>query len=61
MAATPEQRRAVRISASGASLHWDQIDEDLSVDGLVQDAERRHLEERLKTVGISVKVDIDRL
>ncbi|MFM0653458.1 DUF2442 domain-containing protein [Paraburkholderia sediminicola] len=24
LAATPEQRKAVRISASGAGLHWDQ-------------------------------------
>lgn len=60
-AATPSQRNAARVSESGTGLHWDQIDEDLSVDGLVRDAERRHLEERLKSVQIAVKVDIDKL
>ncbi|MGO4811066.1 DUF2442 domain-containing protein [Cupriavidus sp. 2MCAB6] len=31
---TPEQRQAVRISATG--LHWDAIDEDVSVVGLLK-------------------------
>ncbi len=31
--ATPEQRAAVRLSARG--LHWEAIDEDISVDGLL--------------------------
>jgi hypothetical protein len=61
LAATSEQRKAVRISTSGASLHWDQLDESISVSGLMRDAERRHLEERLKSVGIAVKVDIKKL
>jgi hypothetical protein len=61
LAATFEQRRAVRISASGAGLHWDQLDEDISVSRLMRDAERRYLEERLKSVGIAVKVDINDL
>lgn len=60
-AATPEQRRDVRISASGAGLHWDQIDEDISVSRLMRDAEQRHLQKRLKSVRIAVKVDIDDL
>jgi hypothetical protein len=47
LAATPEQRRAVRISASGEGLRWDQLDEDISVSGLARDAERRHREETL--------------
>jgi hypothetical protein len=42
-------------------LHWEQIDEDLSVDGLVRDADRRHLEKRLKPVGIAVKANLDKL
>ena len=31
--ATPEQRDAVTISSRG--LHWDELDEDISVDGLL--------------------------
>ena len=31
--ATPEQREQVEISASG--LHWDALDEDISVAGLL--------------------------
>jgi len=34
-AATPEQRTKVRISKSGAGLHWDDLDEDISVEGLL--------------------------
>jgi Protein of unknown function (DUF2442) len=33
--ATPEQRAAVRISASGRGLHWEALDEDISVEGLL--------------------------
>lgn len=33
--ATPEQRAGVRISASGGGLHWEAIDEDISVEGLL--------------------------
>jgi hypothetical protein len=32
--ATPQQRANVRISPSGSGLHWDEIDEDLSVEQL---------------------------
>ena len=35
MRATPDQRDGVRISASGRGLHWDALDEDISVDGLL--------------------------
>ncbi|MFM0007199.1 DUF2442 domain-containing protein [Paraburkholderia dipogonis] len=45
--ASPEQRRDVRISASGEGLRWDQLDEEISVSGLMRDAERRHRDERL--------------
>lgn len=41
--ATPEQRAAVLLSARG--LHWEAIDEDISVDGLlagVGDLSRLH-------------------
>ena len=33
--ATPEQRGQWRISATGKGLHWEDIDEDISVDGLL--------------------------
>jgi hypothetical protein len=45
--ATPEQRGDVRISASGAALRWNQLDEDISVSELMRNAERRHRDERL--------------
>jgi hypothetical protein len=47
LAASREQRQAVRISASGADLRWDHLDEDISVSELMRDAERRHRDERL--------------
>jgi len=33
LAATPEQRSAVEISSMG--LHWDELDEDISIEGLI--------------------------
>lgn len=33
--ATPEQRNQYRISVTGNGLHWDGIDEDISVAGLL--------------------------
>lgn len=33
--ATPEQRAAVTISPSGRGLHWETLDEDISVEGLL--------------------------
>jgi hypothetical protein len=33
--ATPEQRAEVRIGVSGAGLHWEALDEDISVEGLL--------------------------
>lgn len=33
--ATPEQRKAVRISGSGQGLHWEELDEDISVESLL--------------------------
>jgi hypothetical protein len=35
-AATPEQRAAGVISASGQGLHWEALDEDISVRGLLE-------------------------
>lgn len=34
--ASPEQRNAYRISATGRGLHWDDLDEDISVAGLIE-------------------------
>jgi hypothetical protein len=34
--ATPEQRRNYRIGPSGNGLHWEEIDEDISVEGLLE-------------------------
>lgn len=33
--ATPEQRQAYEISGGGTGLHWDEIDEDISVEYLL--------------------------
>ncbi|WP_207005175.1 DUF2442 domain-containing protein [Trinickia mobilis] len=38
LAATPEQRQRFRISASGEGLHWPELDEDISVRGLLKGA-----------------------
>lgn len=34
--ATPEQRARFRIGASGEGLHWEELDEDISVEGLLE-------------------------
>lgn len=36
MRATPEQRANWRISGSGYGIHWPEIDEDLSSEGLLR-------------------------
>ena len=33
--ATPEQRKKYELSGSGYGIHWDEIDEDISVPGLL--------------------------
>ena len=33
--ATQEQRERIEISPAGYGLHWPEIDEDLSIDGLI--------------------------
>jgi Protein of unknown function (DUF2442) len=33
--AAPEQRQRCRISVTGRGLHWDELDEDISVPGLL--------------------------
>ncbi len=37
--ATPEQRAKYEIGGGGASLHWPELDEDLSVAGLMAGAD----------------------
>jgi hypothetical protein len=39
--ATPEQRSDFVVSPSGDGIHWPQIDEDLSIDGLIGVAHAR--------------------
>jgi hypothetical protein len=39
-AATPEQRARCRIGAGGRGLHWPDLDEDLSVAGLLAGADQ---------------------
>lgn len=34
--ATPEQREKYEMSGGGAGLHWEEIDEDISVPGLLR-------------------------
>lgn len=34
--ATPEQRRDLRVIGDGEYIHWPQIDEDLTVSGLLR-------------------------
>ena len=38
MDATPEQRRNWQVSAAGYGIHWPDIDEDLSTEGLLRGA-----------------------
>ena len=33
--ATPEQRARHRIGVTGGGLHWEELDEDISVEGLL--------------------------
>ncbi|KAE8754493.1 DUF2442 domain-containing protein [Paraburkholderia madseniana] len=47
LAATPEQRSEVRVSAFGTQLRWDQLNEDVCVSALMYDAEQLLLEEKL--------------
>lgn len=39
--ATPEQRAKYEIGGGGTSLHWPELDEDLSVAGLLAGADSR--------------------
>lgn len=39
--ATPEQRKHYEIAGGGISLHWPELDEDLSVAGLMAGADTR--------------------
>lgn len=41
--ATPKQRKKVEIAGGGNSLHWPDIDEDLSVAGLLAGADLRSM------------------
>jgi hypothetical protein len=47
LCATPKQRAAVQISRAG--LHWEALDEDISIEGLL--AGRRDMSRRPPTTG----------
>ena len=34
--ATPAQRRNFEVSPAGYGIHWPEVDEDLSIDGLIR-------------------------
>jgi hypothetical protein len=38
LAATPEQRAKWRVAGSGFAIHWPDVDEDLSTEGLLRGA-----------------------
>lgn len=40
--ATPEQRRGWEASGAGYGIHWPEIDEDLSTEGLLRGAPAKH-------------------
>ena len=42
LAATPEQRDNWQVSGAGFGIHWPDIDEDLSVEGLLRGAPAPH-------------------
>jgi hypothetical protein len=35
LAATPQQRQLYEFSGNGTGIHWDELDEDISVQGLL--------------------------
>ena len=39
--ATPEQRNHYELGSGGASLHWPELDEDLTVAGMMAGADRQ--------------------
>ncbi len=41
LAATPEQRTRCEIGGGGGALHWPELDEDLSIAGLLAGADPR--------------------
>ena len=42
--ATPEQRNEFVISGGGTGIHWDDLDEDISVEGLLLGRKDRRVE-----------------
>jgi len=42
LAATPEQRRKWELAGGGFGIHWPEIDEDLSTEGLLRGAPAPH-------------------
>ena len=51
MNATPQQRNHWRISGAGFGIHWPEIDEDLSVQGLLAGSPAPGVHVPLRTAG----------
>lgn len=47
LAATPEQRRNVVISGGGIGLHWDELDEDISMHHLMMGYVNNYTDKRI--------------
>ena len=53
-AATPQDHRRLEVSATGYGLHWETVDEDLSVDGLIRWCEsQKHKTDDSRRVTVS--------
>ena len=46
--ATPEERRNLQISGAGYGIHWPDVDEDLSTEGLLRGAPAARAPERIR-------------
>lgn len=53
--ATPAARGFYRVSPSGYGIHWPEVDEDLSVNGLIRSAKGLYPEHRSSTAALHDK------
>lgn len=47
LAATPQQRQQYEFSGNGTGIHWDELDEDISVQGLLMGVGDRTRDNRI--------------
>ncbi|MBI5567966.1 MAG: DUF2442 domain-containing protein [Chloroflexi bacterium] len=50
--ATPQQRAHWQVAGGGYGIHWPDIDEDLSVEGLLRGLPAPRVKQRLATPGV---------